>query len=562
MISNTEKIRSALELLDLNVGANWFFRDAKDDFYPDVLRYKDIKYSLDNTVEKLNINSIYGYEHINDKVPKKGGLLRDSIWIHPDLRIVYTAILHYLLPKIDHKIPHQIYSYRLDSECFDDYPFNNSMMRWKGFHNDAISACIDDKIDTILITDLTAYYDHIDVKKLILVVEDILGPAIVNEDKLVLNLLEQLLLSWSTDGFGIPQNLDTSSFLGSLYLYHVDKDILSQRFRYFRWVDDIKICTSNEKEAYSALHYLQKILSNNRLFISGAKTKIINNRNIDEWNNIVDVKDDKIISDLEIYIDSQNKQEIDLILDDTINLMMRNISGNDKKFRAIASRLLDCCSMYTDIHTLLYDKVINLVIDRIDTHPEKMNTWCDILSGVKSEYLNKKITTHLISEPSLFNWQRYHLIRLLISIPSANTKDVRDYLWSVSRGEISLHEAYIAIICLGKYSSDEERIVIFERFFKCQSSIIIKRAVLIAIQELDIDIRNKLYKSAVDISPQLNMLVNYLDVIEEPDYGVSNWSNKRMFDNLTPKRYMRKGIGMVDGKRVQYSLSKSDCSYD
>ncbi|MCD9523699.1 hypothetical protein GLP14_12820 [Photobacterium carnosum] len=562
MISNTEKIRSALELLNLNVGANWFFRDAKDDFYPDVLRYKDIKYSLDNTVEKLNINSIYGYEHINDKVPKKGGLLRDSIWIHPDLRIVYTAILHYLLPKIDHKIPHQIYSYRLDSECFDDYPFNNSMMRWKGFHNDAISACIDDKINTILITDLTAYYDHIDVKKLILVVEDILGPAIVNEDKLVLNLLEQLLLSWSTDGFGIPQNLDTSSFLGSLYLYHVDKDILSQRFRYFRWVDDIKICTSNEKEAYSALHYLQKILSNNRLFISGAKTKIINNRNINEWNNIVDVKDDKIISDLEIYIDSQNKQGIDLILDDTINLMMRNISGNDKKFRAIASRLLDCCSMYTDIHTLLYAKVINLVIDRIDTHPEKTNTWCDILSGVKSEYLNKKITTHLIIEPSLFNWQRYHLIRLLISIPSANTKDVRDYLWSVSRGEISLHEAYIAIICLGKYSSDEERIVIFERFFKCQSSIVIKRAVLIAIQELAIDIRNKLYKSAVDISPQLDMLVNYLDVIEEPDYGVSNWSNKRMFDNLTPKRYMRKGIGMVDGKRVQYSLSKSDCSYD
>ncbi|WP_318458906.1 hypothetical protein [Photobacterium leiognathi] len=139
------KISLALKLLDLNVATKWFIRDSKDDFYPDVLKYKDIKYSIDNKIDFINIKSIYGYEFICDKVPKKGGLLRDSIWIHPELRIVYTAILHYLLPKIDHKIPYQIYSYRLDSESFDDYPFNNSMMRWKGFHNDAISACIDEK---------------------------------------------------------------------------------------------------------------------------------------------------------------------------------------------------------------------------------------------------------------------------------------------------------------------------------------------------------------------------------------------------------------------------------
>ncbi|WP_318441095.1 RNA-directed DNA polymerase [Photobacterium leiognathi] len=562
MLDNNNKISLALKLLDLNVATKWFIRDSKDDFYPDVLKYKDIKYSIDNKIDFINIKSIYGYEFICDKVPKKGGLLRDSIWIHPELRIVYTAILHYLLPKIDHKIPHQIYSYRLDSESFDDYPFNNSMMRWKGFHNDAISACIDEKIDTILITDLSAYYDHIDVKKLINIIEDVLGPAIIEEDRLVLHLLEQLLLLWSNNGYGIPQNIDTSSFLGSLYLYHVDKSILKQRFRYFRWVDDIKICTSNENQAYRALHYLQEILTENRLFISGAKTKVINRRDEKNWNDIIDVCDDKLISDLEIAIDSQNKKEIDNLMENILELFKRSYLDDDKKFRAVASRLLDCCSMYSDIYHDLYSEIIDLIINRIDTHPEKMNTWCDMLSGVENLKLNEKIFDELIYKPSLYNWKRYHLIRLLITIPDANTKDVRDYLWSVSRGEISLHEAYIAIICLGKYSCDNERKIIFEKFFKCQGSVIIKRAVIIAIQELNLNDRDKLYNLALNISPQLKPLIEYIEQLNKPEYGESRWSTKKVSEKRISKNYIRKGVGMVDGKRVYYSLSKSDFSYD
>lgn len=564
MNRESDKIIAAIKLLDLDTAITWFLKDARDDFYPDVLGYRDYRAYLKDI--KLKVKSIDSYETYFDKVPKKGGMLRDAIWIHPELRIIYTAILHYLLPKIDHKVPDQIYSYRRDSEDNDQYPFNNSIMRWKGFHNDAISACLDEKIESILVTDLTSYYDHINVDNLISIIEDILGPSISKEDRLILFLLKKLLLSWSTKGFGIPQNIDTSSFLGSIYLYHVDKSVLDNRFRYFRWVDDIKICAQNERQAHRALHHLQDTLLNNRLFISGAKTSIYNKSNAEDWNDIVDVTDDKLISDFEIAIDEQDHAKIQYLMDDAKNLLEKHSApgGNDKIFRAIANRLLDCCSMYSALtHAYnLNNKIIEKVIDRIDTHPEKMNVWCDMLSCCDDKRIIDKITYHLIKRPSLYNWHRYHTIRLLTSLPIKLSEEMQSTLWSSARGEISRHEAYISIICLGKHLDNNSREKIFDVFFKSQSSILIKRSVLISIQELPHETRNKKYNEAISINPQLKPLVDYLSSLEKPNYGIKTWTKKKVREHVYKKNYSRKGVGIVKGKTVSYSLSKSDFSYD
>ncbi|MFM5165880.1 RNA-directed DNA polymerase [Aeromonas veronii] len=564
---NKNEIISTLKILDLKTTVNWVIRDARDEFYTDVILFRDlINIEINDDFYKW-VSALETFEFIPDKVPKKGGLLRDSIWLLPEIRLIYAGILHYLLPKIDAKIPNQIYSYRLDTEDHSQYPFEYSMQRWKWCQNDFISDCLDEKITAVLLTDLTSYYDHINIETLIETLVDIIGPAINDDDKSVLLLLKTLLLHWSNSGYGIPQNIDTSSFLGSIYLYHIDKEIVEQRFNYYRWVDDIKICAFNENQAIRALHKLQDCLGKNRLFISSQKTAIIDKHaNKELWDKMLDVTDDILISDLEIATDSENHRKVRSLIPRAIKLFQQNKGkdGDDKKFRAITGRLLDTFNIYGDIKEKYESLIVDALIEKMEDSPEKMSTWCDMLSGINNEKILHQIKNLLIEKPSVFNWHRYHLIRLLVNLNlEGHFNTFQSMLKTTARRGISLHESYMAIICLGQNMDDAERNKLFDTFFRRQSSILIRRAALIAIYWMEPSARNALYDKAEKLQPSFSPLITYLKnnstclTIKKP------WSSKKPNNKPTMKKHYKKnGIGMSKGKIVHYSLSKRDSFYD
>lgn len=265
------------QALSIEKAGKWLNRDSSDDFFPDALDFRDVTDYLDDYLAQRQhkMLQVDSFPHVADCVPKANGMIREAIWLHPVHRLLYLSILHYLLPKLDHHLPPEVYSYRRDAEDNDEYPFDKKMDRWRDFHNDFRIGCMDNQTNAVLITDIASFYDHIKIDDLSSRIRALLGDGATNEDLEVVNFLETLLKQWSTDGYGIPQNVDASSFFGSLFLSGVDREIIGKRYRYFRWVDDIRICARNRKQALRALHDLQNALSRRRMFLASDKTKII-----------------------------------------------------------------------------------------------------------------------------------------------------------------------------------------------------------------------------------------------------------------------------------------------
>ena len=104
--------------LDLQVAVNWLVEDAKDDFFPDPLGFKEIstlseEYLVQREHRFLQVDAVTTRM---EYVPKANGMLREAIWLHPNHRLLYLAALHQLLPKIDNQVLGCVYSYRRDAE--------------------------------------------------------------------------------------------------------------------------------------------------------------------------------------------------------------------------------------------------------------------------------------------------------------------------------------------------------------------------------------------------------------------------------------------------------------
>ncbi|MFA5191368.1 MAG: RNA-directed DNA polymerase, partial [Verrucomicrobiia bacterium] len=402
-------------VLNLPVAVDWLMEDAKDDFFPDPLGFKEISvfkqsYLTQREHRFLQIESVTSRV---EYVPKASGMLREAIWLHPNHRLVYLAVLHHLLPRIDNLVLRCVYSYRRDAEDPDAYPFSERIDRWKNFHNDFRAACLDGNIQAVLVTDIASFYDHIDINHLCDKLESMLGKSATDSDREVVGFLRTLLQTWSTTGFGIPQNFDPSSFFGSVYLHNVDAAMEGNRFNYFRWVDDIRVCAKNRQQALRALHFLQQELAKERLFLASDKTRIIL-KGTPEFDRLVDVADDILISNSEEAIARGELAELKAMAQKCLERVNYHASsdGDDRKFRAFCNRLLDCAS-FTELRDLIRPKVIDLVLPRLNSHVGRSDYWCKMLTADRSGRILADLEKLLVTEKSIFDWQRFHMWKLL-----------------------------------------------------------------------------------------------------------------------------------------------------
>lgn len=558
---NYNEIKKALNLKDAGI---WLREDSKDDFFPDAITFSDIDKNLDAYLEqrKHRIFQIDTFPSLIDHVPKKNGMVRESVWLHPNHRILYLAVLHYFLPKLDHHLLPEVYSYRLDTSNANDYPFPNRIDRWKSFHNDFRQACLDDLTQAVLITDIASFYDHIKIDELIARIISMLGGSITKRDKDVAEFLKALLNQWSVSGYGIPQNVDASSFFGSFYLSGADQEIIDKRYNYFRWVDDIRICARNKKQALRSLHDLQHALGHYRLFLASDKTKIIM-KGTEEFDQLLDVDDDEFISRLEDAIAKSYKSDIEALLPETYERLIKHSkhTGNDRKFRALANRLLSI-SEFGEFREEVVDKVSPLVIERLEAHPERSDYWSKMLAVDQSCRWKEKLKELIISNPSVYNWQRFYLWKLLTAASEVDREFI-DKAKSIINNPISDLEAYQAIIFIGKHGHNQDREMLFTQYFSPQRSYPFQRAILIAIQELAPELRIGFYDRAVKINQEHSQLVSYLSDLSTPNYGVRKRPNRKLLEEpRVVKTAFMTGIGKAKGKMVRYRLSRSEYDYE
>lgn len=103
-------------------------------------------------------------------------------------------------------------------------------------------------------TDIVAFYDTIDHKRLLDIIRQYCG-----EERRFEDFFRQCLSKWSahnstsTMSRGIPQGSNASDFLANLYLYEIDRTLISNGYHYIRYVDDVRILGSDESTVQRGL---------------------------------------------------------------------------------------------------------------------------------------------------------------------------------------------------------------------------------------------------------------------------------------------------------------------
>lgn len=150
---------------------------------------------------------------------------------------------------------------------------------WKSlfirFKDSVIKAIEQDKATHKFETDITGFFDSIPHYNLLLTLS-----THFNVEDEILDILSVCLNAWSgtkessTPGVGIPQGPQPSYLLANLLLYPLDKQLISEAFKYYRYMDDIKIYGYSESELRNVLVLIDNYLKGHGLSINSKKTGI------------------------------------------------------------------------------------------------------------------------------------------------------------------------------------------------------------------------------------------------------------------------------------------------
>lgn len=549
--------------LNLETAACWLRDDARDDFIPDPIQFRDIAADPKSYIDarKHDIFRPHGKPALRSLQPKSKLLLRPALYLHPQHRIVLLAILHYFLPRIGPVGSRNSFAYTYNpSTPPDRYPYQSTTTRhrWMEMHNEVRSACLDSRNNAVAETDLSNYYPHIEVARLLTSIEAMLGDSLRPEDRSVLSLFESFLRQWSSQGFGIPQNLDPCSFFGSLYCNGIDVAMEAQRYQMYRWVDDIKIVTKDRSQAIRALHFLQEECEKRHLFLNSRKTRVIE-RGSTEFESLLDVSDDVLLSQIDDALHLASASSVDSAFELAKDGFLRHATseGDDKKLRAFIGKLLDVGTF--DIHK---DKVSSLVkpvlMAKFSASPHQAEHWTKMLCGIIDSDVESLFLDNCVTKPSLHDSHRMWSWRGIGSCTNRPSAAVLSRAKELATSTLSDPVSSQAILVLGKHGSNADREFLAESCFSEGRSYLLQRSVIVACQELPEVSRSRFYNRVGQAMPDHRELLHYLLGQKDPIYGFVKPRQSRTFA-VTPAIVdprPRQGVGLIKGTPHKFAFAK------
>ncbi|OGP75294.1 MAG: hypothetical protein A2V86_14105 [Deltaproteobacteria bacterium RBG_16_49_23] len=311
-MSHNKLFKQLCRLETMLTGWHLAHLDSRDNFVLDPVSYIDFGSNLDERLRHL-IEQVQTYRYrprhlLEIDLPKSGLSARPGNVLPIEESILLHAITYLLAPILDKKLDKSVYSKRLHPDwkkrvqkrdsLFRESPiefpflkrttirsispFDAWYERWPEFEKEAIKACTEEGYTHLTKTDITAYFENIDLGLLEILIRSLLKRE---EDK-VIQLLFRILNGWtrmtSTGtpvGRGIPQGNEVSSFLANIYLIPLDRELI--RFckrhngKWFRYVDDVKVFTRSKEDARQAVFVINNALRALHLNLQGSKTEIL-----------------------------------------------------------------------------------------------------------------------------------------------------------------------------------------------------------------------------------------------------------------------------------------------
>lgn len=478
-------------------------QDLKDDWYPDPRKFDDVfSQELIQKILTDNFETNHGAFRAGTRhalnMPKSNFTLRSALETSISDRVMYHALGSALVPLFDPLMPWQVFSHRYnDHQMAEKHLFRPGVQSWVAFIGVVRSTLVPDPDEppafALLSTDLTNYFDNIDIEKLKAALEELLpevtASATIKADaRARIQTLFECLDSWTyKPGYGLPQNRDASSFLANMYMLAVDRAMLGKGYKYFRYMDDIKVVCEDSYEARRALKDLIIELRKIGLSVNSKKTVICEPGDLAEIDQCLDTLNTEFL-ELEAIWKTKRVRVISrsfAALRDLTLRLLENGQVDSREFRFCIARLelLAMCEEFSAPPAYFAD-ITPLIIDAIAKFPAATDQLSKYIRAVSTHDDDlRKIGEHLMHpKRNIYSWQNY---RLWVLLAQKGFRDpaLADYAKALVREAADGPTRCGATMYLGATGGLEERVVIAQNFHSLET-FMGQRNALVAIQEL------------------------------------------------------------------------------
>jgi len=425
--------------------------DLKDDWFEDPQYFEDMlnpKFIYDKLSKYLK-NSKLTYkpdDAVHFNVPKKGFTCRIATEINIVDRVVYQAFIDCIIEDFNEVLENNVYSARFDTRNQENTFFINSIEQWKKF-SFQIGSEINEEYPFLVVADITSFYDNINIDILAKQLKHINYLYIENEkekkviyDKII-EILKRILNKWSKNELkvGIPQNKDTSTFLANMFLAEVDKTMINNKYKYYRFNDDIRIICKDKFQAQKALMLLINELNKLHLNLNSSKTAIFDKDDIDKSNKEKKAiekflpKSDRKLEQINSLLSAKKARDVQIATILTYDLF-KQVKENsidedlkDRYFNFYIDRLQRFARNPFLKDLFPFDEVTDHLVVLLTKEPWNSDKIIDFFKGITlNENIIAKIK-EIIFNPyqNIYDWQSY-LIWLLFAYHKINDADLID----------------------------------------------------------------------------------------------------------------------------------------
>jgi len=512
------------KLLDL--GLNWKLalqrvaKDVRDDFWPDPLGFRDILGSDESVLGRLEplLKTYEPRKGVSYDVPKANFTIRDSICISPLDRLVYQALIDRLIITVDPRLSSGVFSHRLRGPTAK-WIFHSGVNQWKKFLDAVKTELVAKSESWLVITDLSQYFETIKFRELKRQLEDVLSGELTPDLQHCIDALMGCLSTWSPyDRYGLPQNIDASSFLGNVLLDRIDKLMERDGFPIIRYMDDIRLVVPSEADARKALMGLVSHLRDIGLGLNSAKTKVLapDSEHIQEHLLVADPE----VTAIEQAIDTKNRTQVQQIVEllfRKAQSLLEGGKGGERIFRFCLNRIASLRA-YGNLDLPEGSSLTSGVLWLLVQRPAETDTFCRYLevAPLTAEHY-KEIERLLTCEPlCVYAWQNFLLWRLASQRAIKTDSLVRRAHALIAKDYASPDVAAVALY-LGSCGDYADRQAIKKKLAMAAPGLV-KRCLQIAIQELHKSERNAVYEDLARDDFAAEILAAHLRSLHEPIY--------------------------------------------
>lgn len=431
----------------------------------DALRFSDFGFRLEDYLlgisQSLRNRSYHPKPLQKIDVPKSTLSVRPGSVLSIEDKIVFFAIIYLISPRLDPKLPENVYSWRLKDDAdqktlFKDhellrFPFlkRRTIQReiemvepwygvWPAFIEDIEIAYEEEGYKYLVVSDIVSYFENLDLTLLReLLLNNLLGQGHI------INFLLRLLEYWAWPGVhgstaprGIPQGNAASSFLGNFYLLPLDKAFLSfskrRDIKYLRYMDDVQVLAREEGVAREALFLMNNKLRELRLNIQGAKTRILRGAEISE-----ELFDGRLDQANDIVTNIQKKPRLTVTERDQfvsqLKGLVRKVKGRAKAVSGKELRLFR--RIMTGFMLLRHPGMLRQTLDQLERNPDSrlLNSavrYFRVMGSNRKQIIDRIVG--LLEHPEiLFHYQTAHFFMGL-----RYARDLRPEVWNHVRRAI------------------------------------------------------------------------------------------------------------------------------